>query len=61
MNDPKVSIERNSNINTHISIVMERLICDQEIGICIKVGRDWADVDLDVQTASTHTTGGSYL
>jgi hypothetical protein len=61
MNDPKVSVECNSNINTHASKVVERLICDQEIGICIKVSRDWADVNLNVQMASAHTTSRSHL
>ena len=61
MDNPQISIERNPNINTHIGNVMERLICDQEIGIGFEVSRDWTDVNLNVQMTSAHTARGSDL
>jgi hypothetical protein len=57
MNNPPISIECNSYINTHVSKVMERLVCDQETGIGTEVSRDWTDVNLNVQMTSANTTG----
>jgi hypothetical protein len=61
MHNPPISIEGNSNINAHVSKVMERLIGDQEIGVGIEVRRDWTNINLNVQMPSAHTASRSDL